>query len=198
MPSYIPAYARDKVLVGLARLFVGAYNPTTPLALPANTVALNGTWPVGWTPIGATEEGVAFNFSRSTESVRIEEQATPVHKNTSELDWNIEAVLSEDSLETMKLALGGGTITVTPPATGVPGTRTLVISTDMDKLCLGMEGQNEFGFWRRFRIPLITSEGNVAARYRRAADARRYNVKLNALCAPEEVEIVEMNLAALP
>jgi hypothetical protein len=198
MPSYIPSYARDKVLVGLARLFIGPYNATSPLLAPANSVPLNGAWPVGWVPIGATEEGVTFNFQRSTEAVRIEEQATPVYKNTSEIDWNIEAVLSQDSLDTMKLAMGGGTIVVTPPGSGTVGTRKLTISTDMDQLCLGMEGQNEFGFWRRFRVPLITSEGNVGAKFRRAADARRYACKFNALCAPEEVDIIEMNAAALP
>lgn len=198
MPSYIPSYARDKVLVGLARLFIGPYNASVPLLAPANSVPLNGAWPVGWVPIGATESGVTFNFQRTVEKVFIEEQATAVYANTSEVDWNIEAVLSQDSLDTMKISMGGGTIVVTPPASGVVGTRKLTISTDMDQLCLGMEGQNEYGFWRRFRIPLITSEGNVSAKYLRAKDARRYNTKFNALCAPEEVDIVEMNAAALP
>ena len=198
MPSYIPSYNVQKVLVGQARMFVAPYIPSAPEPLPANTVALGAAWGVNWVPVGATEDGMQFNFQRSTEKIMIEEQVTAVYRNTTEVDWNIEATLSEDSLETMKLAMGGGTIVVTPPASGIPGTRKLTISTDLEQLTFGFEGQNYLGQWRRVRIPLVTSEGNVAARYRRAADARRYKTQFNALCAPESVDIIEWNAAALP
>lgn len=195
--AFIPSYNRTKVAVGVVAMFIGPYSATAPLALPASTVPLGGAWPVGWVAIGATEEGVTENFQRSTQEIMIEEQATAVFKNTDKIDWNYEVTLSEDTLETMKLGFGGGTIVVTPPGVGTPGTRKLIIATDMDQLCLGWEGQNPNGYWTRARVPLITSEGNISKKNRRAADARRYSCKFNVLCAPEEVEIVEMNAAAL-
>lgn len=198
MPSFIPTYDRTKVLTGVVGLFIGAYNPSVPLALPARTVALGGAWPVGWVPIGATEDGVTENFQRSTQKIMIEEQATPVITETENIDWNFEAVLSQDTLDSMKLAFGGGTITVVPPASGVPGYRRLQISTDMDKLCLGMEGKNSYGKATRYNVPLISSEGNVSKKNRRAADARRYATKFNVLCAVEEVIIEEIYADALP
>lgn len=197
MVSFIPSYDRTQVMVGVVAMRIGPYNALAPLQLPAVTVPIGGAWPAGWVPIGATEEGVTENFQRSTSSIMIEEQATPVYKNTDSIDWNYEVILSQDNLDVMKLAYGGGTITVTPPATGIPGYRRLVISTDMDQLCLGLEGLNPSGMPTRIRVPLITSEGNIAKKNRRAADARRYACKFNALCAPEEVEIVEINAAAL-
>jgi hypothetical protein len=198
MPSFIPTYDATKVLTGVVALFIGPYSATAPLALPARTVPLGGAWPLGWVPIGATEDGVTENFQRSTQKIMIEEQATPVIEETESIDWNFEATLSQDTLDTMKLAFGGGTITVVPPASGVPGYRTLQISTTMDKLCLGMEGKNSYGKPTRYNVPLINSTGNVSKKNRRAADARRYATKFSVLCAPEQVVVEEIYADALP
>jgi hypothetical protein len=198
MVSFIPQYDPTKVLAGVAALRIGAYSSTAPLQLPAKTVALGGAWPVGWVAVGATEDGVTENFQRSTQSIMIEEQPTPVATETENIDFNYEVTLSQDTLDTWKLAAGGGTIVVVPPASGVPGYRTLTLSTDLDKLCLGLEGKNPYGMPTRVRVPLIASVGNISKKYRRAADARRYACKFNVLCAPEEVEIQEIYAAALP
>lgn len=198
MVSFIPSYDGTKVLAGLAAIRIGAYSASAPLQLPAKTVPLGGAWPAGWIAVGATEDGVTENFQRSTQSIMIEEQATPVATETESIDFNYEMTLSQDTLDTWKLAAGGGTITVVPPASGVPGYRTLQLSTDLDKLCLGLEGKNPYGMPTRLRVPLIASVGNIAKKYRRAADARRYAVKFNVLSAVEDVEIQEIYAAALP
>lgn len=198
MPSFIPTYDRTKVITGVVAPYIGAYSATAPLQLPALTVPLGGAWPVGWVALGATEDGVTENFQRSTQKIMIEEQATPVITETENIDWNFEVTLSQDSLDTMKTAFGGGTISVFPPASGVPGYRTLTVSTTMDQLCLGFEGKNPYGMPTRYLIPLISSEGNISKKNRRAADARRYACKFNVLCAVEEVVIQEIYAAALP
>lgn len=198
MPSFIPTYDGTKVLAGMVAMRIGAYSATSPLLLPAKTVALGGAWPVGWVAVGATEDGVTENFQRSMQAIMIEEQATPVSKETENIDMNYEVTLSQDTLDVWKLSAGGGTITVVPPASGVPGYRTLQLSTDLDKLCLGLEGKNPYGKPTRIRVPLISSEGNISKKNRRAADARRYACKFNVLCPVEDVEIVEIYADALP
>jgi hypothetical protein len=198
MAAVAPTYDRTNVLVGQARVFVAPYNPVVPVTLPAETVALGGTWPAPWVPIGATEAGVSLLFKRETEDVMIEEQLTPIVTNTKSVDLRVNTTLSEDTLQTMKLAFGGGTITVTAASSGVIGKETLVISSDLDQLVVGMEGVNKYGFYRRVLIPLITSAADVEAVYRRSADARRYKTSLVALCAPEEVVIVNKTANALP
>jgi len=198
MPAVAPAYDRTNVIVGQARTFVAPYNPTVPVALPAESVALGGTWAAPWVPIGATEKGVSLLFKRETEEVTIEEQLTPVAKNTKSVDLRVNTVLSEDTLTTMKLAFGGGTITVQAAASGVIGKETLVISSDLDQLVVGMEGVNKYGFYRRVLIPLVTSEADVEVEYVRSSNARRYKTSLVALCAPEEVVIINKTANALP
>jgi len=186
-----PIYDRDLVMTGEAQCYVGAYSASSPLALPAETVAVGGAWPVGWIPVGATEEGVTLAVSRETEDITIEEQMTPVDVTTTGMDVRVETVLSQDTLDTMKLAFGGGTITTTAAGVGQIGKKELVLASSLDKLSLGLETDNADGFWRRMRVEKIVSIADVETQYRRAQNARRYAVSFRCLIAPEEIEIVE-------
>lgn len=202
MPYAIPAYTRQKVLVGQARMFLQKLLPTSAPALPLDTVALNGAWPATgtniWVPVGATQEGLNFRFQRSTQDITVEEQLTPVAVNTTGLDISMDMVLSEDSLETMVTAYGGGTITTTAASSGQIGKKTLVIGSDLDQYAFGFETQDSAGFFRRVLVPAVVSVGQAETLYRRAADARRYAVSLRVLCAPEEIIILEKTADALP
>lgn len=191
MVAVAPAYSRENILVGQASLRLAPWTPDTPPALPADTVAINGPWSPEWTPVGATEEGVTLAFSRSTEQIRIEEQATPVDERTTEVTMNVNTVLSEDTFTTMRISFGGGAITTVAATATDPGIRRLVISSELEQFSLGLEGQNEFGMWRRVRIPIVLSVADAEAAFRRAAAPRRWNVSFRSLVAPEEVEIVE-------
>lgn len=201
MPATQPAYQRENVLVGQARMFAQKLVTGSAPALPADTVALNAAWPSSgtniWVPVGATEEGLTFRFARSTEDITIEEQLTPVAKNTTAIDLAAQVVLSEDTLETMALAYGGGVVTSTAGGAGLPDKKVLVIGSDLDQYAFGFEGVNEFGFPRRVMIPLVVSNGEVETTYRRAAQARRYATAFSALCAPEEIDIVDIASAPI-
>lgn len=202
MTSFVtPAYERTNVLVGQARMFVQLLTLTSVPALPADTVALNGAWPSDagvneWVAVGATEEGLNFRFGRDTEDIMIEEQLIPVHIVPTGIDLAAEVVLSEDTIETMTLAYGGGTQTVTAPGVGQPGKTVLTLSSDLSHFAFGFEGVNAFGLPRRVLIPDVVSVGQVETAYRRAANARRYATSFRAVCAPEEVEIVEITAPA--
>lgn len=202
MVNAIPAYTRQNVLVGQARMFVQKLGPSITPALPADTVALNGAWPSAganiWIPVGATQEGLNFRFQRSTQDITIEEQLTPVSVNTTGIDMSMEVVLSESTLENMAVAYGGGSIVTTAAATGVIGKKVLTIGSDMDQYAFGFETQNEFGFFLRVMVPAVVSVGQAETLYRRAQDARRYATSFRAICAPEEVIITSKTAAALP
>lgn len=202
MPYATPAYTRQKVLVGQARMFLQKLLPTTVAALPADTVALNGAWPSTgtniWVPVGGTQEGLNFRFQRSTQDITIEEQLTPVAVNTTGLDISMDMVLSEDTLETMVTAYGGGSIVTTAAASGQIGKKTLTIGSDLDQYAFGFETQDSAGFFRRVLVPTVVSVGQAETLYRRAADARRYAVSLRVLCAPEEIIVIEKTADALP
>lgn len=202
MPYAVPAYTRQKVLVGQARMFLQKLLPTSAPALPLDTVALNGAWPATgtniWVPVGATQEGLNFRFQRSTQDITVEEQLTPVAVNTTGLDISMDMVLSEDSLETMVTAYGGGSIVTTAASSGQIGKKTLTIGSDLDQYAFGFETQDSAGFFRRVLVPTVVSVGQAETLFRRAADARRYAVSLRVLCAPEEIIVIEKTADALP
>lgn len=196
MAAFIPAYERKNVLVGMARMFLAPYSNETPETLPEDTVVLNGAWAGNWAPIGATQEGVTVGFTRETEDISIEEQSTPVDTKTSSIAFNISTVLSEDTLQTMKWAYGGGEIVTTAATASTPGVQELVISSELEHLTLGFEGVNKFGFWRRVLIPDVLSVGEIETNYRRSAEQRLYSVSFRSVVPIEDVVIREMTAPA--
>jgi hypothetical protein len=201
MAAFIPSYQRKRIMSGMVALYLAPYNETSPAALPADTVALGGTWPSTpqpWTAIGATESGVSLIFRRSTNNLTVEEQLTPVSVETTEVECRFEAVLAEDTFATMRLAFGGGAIVTTAASSGVIGKQTLTISSDLDHFALGMEGKNTYGFFRRVLCPDIVSIADVEATNRRAAGLRLYKVSFVSLVKPEDMTFIEKTADALP
>lgn len=200
MVDYIPQYDRKNVLRGMASLYVAAYNATTPVALPADTVALGTNWTTSvpaWKAVGATESGVTMRFTRETTDITIEEQVNPVDVATNTLDPRVECTLSEDTLETMMLAYGGGTIAVTAAATGIPGVSELTVADEVTHLTLGMEGKNNKGFWRRVLFADVLSVAEVETSYRRAETQRLYAVSFRLVSPISSLKIREMTAIAL-
>lgn len=183
-----------KVLVGTATLYTAPKGTAAPL----DTLAEGVAWSAPWVHVGGSEEGVSFAVGTDTGDIRIEEQATPVLVVVTAKNIRVLVTLSEDTVENMKLAYGGGSIVTTAAASGQPGKKTLTLSNSLDQLACGFEGLNADGFWRRVYIPSVLSVADVTTAYRRAANNRAYNVELRAVCDPSEIKIVEKTAAALP
>jgi hypothetical protein len=203
MVDFIPRYDRKNVLRGQAALWVADYNTVAPLGLPSNQLALGGDWAVpatgnaAWKAIGATESGVTVRFTRETTDITIEEQVNPVDVATNTLDPRIECTLSEDTLQVMALAYGGGTIVTVAPGSGTVGTQELTVSEEVTHLTVGMEGVNNKGFWRRVIFQDVLSVAEVETSYRRAETQRLYAVSFRLVSPLNTMKIREMNLAAL-
>ncbi|WDZ87185.1 hypothetical protein [Micromonospora cathayae] len=67
----------------------------------------------GWIQVGATEAGLTYTESTSTEAIRVAESAYPVRTVTTEKGGTIAFTMSHISDVNWKLAMNGGTITVT-------------------------------------------------------------------------------------
>lgn len=177
------------VLVGRAYTFTAPEGTAAPADdTPATQFA---DWTSPWTSIGATQEGVTWGVVQNSNDIPIEEQSTPARITINTTDISIATVLSEDTLETMKLAFGGGTITTTAPGVGQIGKKVLVLGDTVTTFALGFDAINADDFYRRVVIPKVVSIANVQTAYRRAADARRYAVTFRAICAPSDVSITE-------
>lgn len=199
MPQLTPRYTRKNVIRGQAQIWTRPQDDTA--TLPPNTLALGGDWATSnplWTSIGASESGATVRFSRSTNDITIEEQLNPVDIATTGIDPRIEVTLSEDTLEVMKLAYGGGTITTVAPQTGVPGYRELTIAEDIEHLTLGLEGMNTKTQWRRILWLDVLSVADVETSYRRAETQRLYAVSFRLVSPIQSMLIREWNVAALP
>lgn len=204
MVDFTPRYTRANVLRGQAALWLAPFSATTPVGLPANKLLLGGDWAavtdgnILWKPVGATESGVTMRFTRETTDISIEEQVNPVDVATNTLDPRIEAVLSEDTLETMTTAYGGGLINVTAATPTVPGTSDLKITQELTHLTLGMEAVNNKGFYRRVLLPDVLSVAEVETSYRRAETQRLYAVSFRMVNPLSEMIIREMTVVAGP
>jgi len=190
--SFIPSYTAANVLTGSAKMYTQVYDADLPPETPDDDLELGELWDTPWKPIGATENGVMFGFKRATDDITIDEQITPVDKRTKDLNFTIEVELSEDTIETMMLAYGGGEITTVAAGAGTPGTKTLVISSDLTYFAFGFEGINPFGLPRRVIVPISVSTANAKTRYQRAKKQRTYATSFESLVAPELVVIREI------
>lgn len=193
MADPLIAYTPANVLVGEAAMYLAPAST----AGPADTVSIGTAWSTPWVPIGSTDSGVQLTWSRTTSDVRIEEQSLPVARNVETSNLTVAVTFAEDTIENMKYAYGGGTITTVAASTGVPGTKTLALSDSLDQMALGFEGKNQFGFWRRVIVPIVVSTGTVQTNYRRVAGARLYPASFDALCKPGDISIKTMTAAAL-
>lgn len=187
-----PTRTITNVLVGPATLYLG---PEAE-AMPADSVMLGGDWGANWMHPGYTDEGLTFNFERDTEMHRVEEQSSPAVVTVNESELMIAVAFAEDTLENMKFAYGGGTITETAAGSGQIGKKTLRLSDQLEVLALGFEGKNPQGFYRRVYIPRVVSVGSVETPYRRSDSKRMYPAEFQAICAIEDIQIVDMTAEA--
>ncbi len=191
----VPAYDRRNVLTGQAACYMcGAYATPTP-ALPADTLALGATWPVPWSPIGATLDGLQFGFQRTRQAIHIEEQPNEVDVRTKDLKFQMQIDFSEDTLTTMRIAYGGGTITSAVATATTYGYSQLIISDEMEDFAFGFEGQNQFGLARRCIVPIVKSVGNIKTKFRRAQQQRVYSVNLESLVPLSQCPIRDLTAA---
>ena len=200
--AFTPTYNRKYILTGLAALYIQPFSPTVAAVLPPDSQLLGVAWPTPWLPLGATLEGVTLGFSREASDIRIEEQVTQVDQKTTSVAFTISTQLSEDTLDTMRYAYGGGSIQTIPAAAGAPGVKILKISSEIEHFAMGLEGEapvrtNLATPWRRVLIPDVTSVAEVETAYRRAEQQRVYSATFSSLVPPEDVMIRELNAPAI-
>jgi hypothetical protein len=194
-------YDPDNVIVGNAVLMLtpwvlGSVAPivvdATPLFTPANAAWAN------WVSAGATNEGFKMNVDVSTTQITIEEQSTPVDERQETKTLGLEADLAEDTLENVKYAWGGSTITVVPASSGVMGSKKMVLADDVQYWTYILEMRNKFNLARRVYVPKASLIGSGETSFRRASDKRMFPIRLTTLCRPQDIQIVDLTAPALP
>lgn len=187
----VPAYDPFSVVVGMGALFYQPHVVASPPEMPPDTLALGAAWPAPWTPVGATHEGITLSFTRETADVPIEEAPLPVDVRTQTVTFNIGTVLAEDTLETLLLSFGGGTITAVAADVETWGYRDFVIADEMQNFAIGWEGRNKHGYPRRQVIPFVKSVGEIESSMRRT-EKHMYNTTIRSLSRFSECPIHDL------
>jgi hypothetical protein len=145
-----------------------------------------------WVAAGATNEGFKVNVDVSTTTITIEEQATPVAEQVESKNMTFEAALVEDTMDTIRLSWGGGTIVSAAATPTTPGTQKMTLSDQTLYYTWAMEMRNFRGFARRIYVPKVSITGSGDVNFRRAADKRAYPMRVVSLCKPSEIQIVDI------
>lgn len=127
--------------------FGGVYEAPVGTAFPANiSVALSATWKeVGY----VTEDGARFSFGREINNIMAWQSRDPIRKVVTALPKTIACDIQQWNIRTLKLALGGGTVTEAaagkfnydPPAEDYLDERAIIV--------VGEDGDYDYRFCYR-------------------------------------------------
>lgn len=189
-----PAYNTQEVLFGNGYLWTSPNG--TPL--PADVDLGDFTKWLGWSYTGGTDQGVQIQFSPNMNDIQIEETPIPVASLVQTATFQVSTSMAEETLNNINLAYGGGgSIATQAQGVGVPGKKTLTLSSNFASLACAILAKNDLGFPRVFYIPKINSAGQVQTNFRRAADKRMYPITLNSLTDLSNCQIIDIVSTAL-
>jgi hypothetical protein len=132
-----------EVLIGTGTLYVapeGTVFPADPEEAPSGT----------WRDVGYSEEGWSFNVERDVEDVEVAEEIDPIDVLATSREIHLVGEAAQSSLENLRVALGGGTIT---PDAGPPATSTYTPT--------GTDTLTRFALLFRGKAPTVGLQANV-------------------------------------
>lgn len=189
-------YNADNVVVGQAAVFFGtAQTPLPDLADWNATDPFDLTfWAAPFVPCGATDQGWQFGADKSTQTITIEEQSTPVAVTLTSQSVSFSGALSEDVSATLALALNAN-VDATVASASSPGFDLLTLSDEPIRYSAAMVMQNAEGFGRIIYAPEWTQLGNASVSFRRAADKRMYPVQFETVCKTSDIKVYNFSAA---
>lgn len=179
----------DKVLHGVANMYYGdadVYADETALYAALDDVDYDGDWGADWTPFGYSEDGVETEKNTDTDDIKASESVTPLGTLVTGVNFIVRISVIESTLEFMKVAFGGGSLSTVAAGAGQIGRKTLKLGTSLDRYAIGFEVENELGFWTRMYVPRVQSVATVGTAYK-LNGIRAYPIEFRAICKPEEV-----------
>lgn len=184
---------------GVSNVAVSGTSPTWAITLdevlqdgvltmtPTGGAGSSFTGPL-WAATGATEQGWQLGADKSTQTINIEEQSTPVGTTISSQSVTIQGNLSEDISRTLTLALNA-TVSKVAPTVTVGGYDLVTLSDSVIQYAVAMVTSNAEGKGRIVYAPAWTSLSGVSASFRRAAGQRLYGVTFSTVCDTSKIQI---------
>ena len=139
-------------------------------AAPTGTVVgsvFTDAWPSGWIALGATEEGHNFSWSTSTEAIEVAEFLDPIKYVETGRTGSIAFALTSITLQNLKRALNGGTVTSTGTTTT---TKTVYTPPGLGQSVRSMVGWESQDSTERLIAFQVFNTGTVEIARRKGAD----------------------------
>lgn len=191
-------YDPNNVVVGQAAVFFAVDGTALPALDAFNTSdpfdPTFWTTPT-WTPVGATDQGWQFGANKSTQSITIEEQSTPVGTTITSQSVSLAGALSEDITKVLELALNANSAATAAVVGTSPGYDTITLTDDPKFYAVGMVTVNAEGFGRIIYAPKWTQLANASVTFRRAADKRTYPVQFETVCKTTDIQVINFTAA---
>lgn len=125
----------DRIALGYGRAYIAAYNSSSVEALPADTVARDGSWGGTWADLGYTA-GIQYSVSNEHRFVDVDQSTMDVLARVTKQEVTIELTLKQASVENIKYALGFGTLSTS----GSSGVLSVGHNPTLTEYTLGLEG----------------------------------------------------------
>jgi hypothetical protein len=113
-------------------------------ALPADSLAVGGVWPVGWQRIGLSSAPLTVAYSFETKAPEIQEAMGTVKSKKISEEATLETMMAQLNLTVLSNVWGGST-TLTPAGAGQPAKEQFKIggAAQMPLRLWGFEGEQE-------------------------------------------------------
>ena len=129
------AINKDRIAFGYGRAYIAAYSSGSNEALPADTVARDGSWGGNWVDLGATG-GITWKSSQEHRHVEIDQSTIEVKSGVTKQDFQFEITFKETSVENLKYVLGFGTLSTS----GSSGVLEIIHNPVLTEYTVGIEG----------------------------------------------------------
>jgi hypothetical protein len=153
----------SKVIVGPVKLMTAPKGTSLP-AFTGDTI----TWPSGWVNPGYTEDGLTMGYQPTVVEVLVDEEPSPIYELLDKEKATVAAKMSQGTLDNLKLAISGGTLSVTAAGVGQVALQRLDVGGGtLQEVMVGFEGLSPAGFWRVMVAYRANVKANLALAFKR-------------------------------
>lgn len=101
------AITAQNVLQGIGEMYIGAFGATEPLDTAVGTDPDDAVW----TSVGGTDGGLTVTINQEFSPLTVDQRMMPVGQRLTSRSITVSTNLKEATLENLKTAINGGTIT---------------------------------------------------------------------------------------
>jgi hypothetical protein len=169
----------------IANITVGASNlyiAPAGTALP-NLTGAASDFGGAFTEVGFTQDGIEYDYTPTWKDIMVDELMGPAKKILTAHKLIVSAKLAESTLENLKAAIPGSTLTGT--------TLTIGSVTEAPEFVLGWRGPSVNGGTRSALLSRVVSIGAVKAHYQRK-DMVIYQTQFEALSDPTQAAAADL------